>query len=560
MIPVYKIEINPGGSPDYTVTAQATSVHTHEILTSGIGTFDFTLPTKAGNSYQYEDVGLNDTGKVYLGYDSISASDLITVGKVSRISAPLNNQSGYVRVFHCKNQGSVLTRRIKGRKVWENTEADDIVNEVANDLSLGTGDIATETQQIDLTVDKITYFEVMQKVSDHWVSAGTQLQYDFYVDTDNDLVWKSRPIRTSGVETLTVGQNILGYQVTRDGTGIKNEIYAYGKRESYDPQRYGDVGSVTYPTMQGRTYPSDGDSWTHGSGWSDTEGTSSSDNTNPQVGSDDLRCTTDNGTGDFEIERTWATAIQVEGVHGFPMWESWIRRDVTLAGGTHDLRIYAPDSSNYFYCEFTDPGVNDLWKVDVHRLGPDNLYDSETNPDGEFQEQGSPEWYNMKGVCLRVQVGAGTYHVDFDGMCFSFGRYYNTASDGTSQTSYGQRDLLVIDDDLTSNTECQRRAETLLYQQKDPPVRLDVTTALNTNILIGDRLSMTIAAESISSQNFDVVAVDHFFDSNRGAITTASMVDSANVRELPAVSGQDILKERLKMHRLIARGLKTVAK
>lgn len=557
-IPVYKIEINPGGSPDYTIEHAALNLHTHEILTSGIGTFDFTLPTKHGSYYRYKDVGIYDTAKIYLGYKNISASDLITVGNISRISAPLNTQTGYVRVFHCKNQGNVLTRRIKGRKVWESTEADDIVNEVASDLSLGAGDIATETTTIDLTVDKITYFEVLQKVSDYWVNAGTQLKYDFYVDTDNDLVWKARPIRTSGVETLTVGENILGYQVTRDGTGIKNEIYAYGKREKYNPRTYGT--STEYPTMQGRTYPSGGDDWTHGSGWTDTEGTSSSDATSPKVGSDDLRCTTDNGTGDFEIYRTWATAIQVEGLHGFPMMEFWVRRDVTLAGGTHDVRLYAPDDSNYFYREFTDPGSNGVWALDAFSLGPRNLYDATENPDGEFQEQGSPKWYNIKGVCLRVQVGAGTYHVDFDGMCFSFGRYYNTASDGTSQSNYGQRDMLVVDDDLPSNSDCQIRAETLLYQKKDPVVRLDVTTPLNTNILIGDRLSMTIPAEGISSQNFDVVAVDHFFDSERGAITTASMVDSVSVRDLPVVSGPELLAQRQKKLSEVTRGIKGVAK
>lgn len=558
MIPVYKIEINPGGSPDYTIEADALNVHVHEILTSGIGTFDFTLPTKKDGGYQYEDVGLHDTVKIYLGYDSISASDLITIGKIYRITAPLNNQSGYLRVFHGKNQGEILQRRIKGRNVWLNTEADDIVGEVASDLSLGTGDIATETTAVDLTVDKQTYLEVLQQVSDYWVNAGTQLQYDFYVDTDNDLVWKARPIRTSGVETLTVGENILGYQVTRDGTTIKNEIYVYGKREVYNPSRYGSQADVQNPTTHGRTFPSDGDTWTDDGTWSADTGSVASDNTNPKVGSDYTRATSD-AAGDFEFNHTHS-AIHVEGVAGYPMLEFWVRRDVTLAGAQHDVRVLAPDESNYFYTEFTDPGVNNVWGFNIFNLGPNNEYEADENPNGDWQSTGNPDWEDMQGVEFIIDVGAGTYHIDVDGLCFSFGRYRNSASDGTSQSSYGQRDIVVVNDDLTSDSECQSHAETLLYQRKDPVVRLDVTTALNTNILIGDRLSMTIAAEGISSANYDVVAVDHFFDSERGAITTASMVDSASTRILPAVSGQGILAERLRRLGSVARGLRAVAR
>jgi len=131
-----------------------------------------------------------------------------------------------------------------------------------------------------------------------------------------------------------------------------------------------------------------------------------------------------------------------------------------------------------------------------------------------------------------------------DGLYFYPIRPTATASNAASKTSYGQRDQEVTDDKLHSDSECQKRAETLLYQRKDAPIQITVRTPGNTNILVGDRLSMTIPAENITAQNYDVISVEHAF-SMRGFLTTATMVNSANVREPMSITGQqNVIKMR----------------
>jgi len=75
-------------------------------------------------------------------------------------------------------------------------------------------------------------------------------------------------------------------------------------------------------------------------------------------------------------------------------------------------------------------------------------------------------------------------------------------------------DLVVIDDNLRSDAECESRANTLKAKLKDPTTQIDVLTTLNLNILIGDRLSMTIPAEGIAAANYDVLSVEHTLSEN----------------------------------------------
>lgn len=265
MIPVQKIEVWHGGSLLHTIT-DALSIRVREVLTDAVGTFKFAVATKKNGDYLYNDINVYDTVKIWIDYDSVGATPL-TVGKIYRISAPLKTKQGYLRLFYGKNQGEILERRVKGRKAWSGTAASTIVTELANDLGLGTSEIEADTTAVTLTTDVDTYFDLLKKLSDYWYDAGNQVKKDFYVDVNNNLVWKSRPLRTTGVETLSVGEEILSYILTHDATQLKNNITVYGKREVYNPSKYGQTAKVQNPTVHGYTHPSDGDSWTWTSGW-----------------------------------------------------------------------------------------------------------------------------------------------------------------------------------------------------------------------------------------------------------------------------------------------------
>ena len=550
MRPVYKIEIYDS-TPTliHTITSEAVEVRIKETLTQGIGTFSFTVPTVKGvpNPYYYNNVAVNDTVKMWLGYDSVSG-DPLTVGKIYQITAPLSVDSGYLRHFACSNQGEILQRRIKTRKAWEGIGASTIVTELANDLSLTLGEITADATAVTLTTDGETYFDVLSKVSDYWFNAGTQVKKDFFVSWDNKLHWKTRPIRTAGVETLTVGDNLVSYRVLRDVLKVKNKIWVYGHDAPFDPNR----AVLNYA---GRTFPVGGDEWTYGTGWTATKGTLSSDATAPKVGATDLRCAAD-GSFDCQYYRTFSQ-MSVEGKEGYSAIQFWGRRSALLSGD-HHVRIWCPDNSNYFEWEFADPGVNGVWAFRIARLGDNNTYDADTNPNGEWVASGSPTWNNMQGLELLVDSGMA-FNWDLDGCCFSFGRWRGLAEDATSQTNYGQRDVIIVDDLLPSDSDCEKRAETLLYQLKDGVNRLDVVIIGNTNVKIGDRLSMTIPAEGISAANYDVVTVEHSLTKG-GFVTRAVLVNSANIRQPPATSIQEILVDQQRNQRLLGKGLHLIAR
>lgn len=162
-VPVYKIEVYDS-TPDliHTITSDAINISTTEILTSGVGAFSFSVPTKKGSDYAYDDVAVFDKVKIWFGYDSVSG-DPDFVGRILRINAPLSTETGYVRTFKGRSQGEILLRNLKQNKHWEAENASDIVEELADDLSLGKGDVASDTTDVTLTVKTETYFDLLKK-------------------------------------------------------------------------------------------------------------------------------------------------------------------------------------------------------------------------------------------------------------------------------------------------------------------------------------------------------------------------------------------------------------
>lgn len=542
--PVYKIETYTGAVLDHTITSDAINIRVKETLTENVGTFSFTVPTKKnGDTYYYNDIAVNDKIKIYLGYDSISASDLVTIGKVYQIAGPLSTESGYLRAITGRNQGEILKRRLKGMKEWVNVDASVFVTELANDLSLGTGEIATDTTDVNFTVDidkHETYLSLLQKVSDYWYNAGTQIKKDFYVDTDNNLVWKSRPIRTSGVETLTVGDNIIAYQVFRDLDCVRNKIWVYGAAELATPtDKDSWTEDLTKPNNQ--LDHADG-TWTCFSG----AATISIDTANEIVGSNCVKTAGGAATGlvfDFDNGKE-------PNANYYPSFTS----QVYVATGHEQVCIRFTDDSgddNEAIKWFT--AKPNEWSIITSKCGSKNA-DLWSYPKANVSVF---DWSGIKKIEWITSTTAG---VDFyvDGAFFNSRRFLNTAEDATSQSNYGVREMVVVDDALGSTAECEMRGEALLYQLKDPPIRLDVTVPGNTGLKIGDRLPMTIPAENISAVNFDVITVIHTFNKNQGFRTNATMLDSGSLRYAPPISMNEVLVDQFKRQKETAKGIQRV--
>jgi len=500
--PVYKIETYTGAAKDHTIEKNALNIYFKEVVTDGIGHFSFMVPTKKnGGTYIYDDIALYDKVKIYLGYDNVGETPNF-VGRVGTISAPLSIQGGYVRVISGLSQGEILLDRLKKNKYYDAVGASTIVTELASDLGLGTGQIAADATAVTMEVRTKTYFDVLKAISDYWYNAGTQIKKDFYVDVNNNLVWKSRPIRTAGVETLTVGENVLHYDVTRQIRAVRNDIVVYGK-----PERY---------------LPSDKDEWTESlTNWSASSGSLSLNSTDEQVGTYCIQCNSGEGsTNTFKRDLNRITIRTIQKLNLYRYCDSYI-----IAA---KVRLLAPDTSNYFEA---DMGSGLLWYFYTFEMGPDHVYDATERPTEPWTETGSPNWWDIQGLQFHFTHSVGTGKNSLvDGIYFYPERFVGTGTDAGSKTAYGTRELEVSDVNLASDSDCTKRAETLLYQRKDPPIQIDMTVVGNTNILVGDRLVQSIPAENISAVNFDVIAVEQSF-SAQGFMTKLTMMNSVNVRE-----------------------------
>ena len=535
--PVYKIETLTAAVLDHTITSDVVRIYTKDIITEGVGHFNFTVPTKKNGSYYYDDIALGDIVKIYFGYGSVGATPNF-IGKVGRISAPLSTQSGYQRIISGFSQGEILLRRLKRWRTFDDETANAIATELATDLGIDhAADIDANANLVTLHIENETYFDTLKRLSDYWVDAANQVKADFWVDVDGHLHWQNRPVRTAGVETLTVGENIISCPVTRDVHLVKNKIYVIG------------VGQKPQPEWR--------DWWTESdTNWTGMYGSTLSFDTGEKVyGDGSIECWDSAAIGDPAepyARRDLETTVDWSEKNGVDRtFHIQYRMECSVAptpGWLFRVFLYAPDSTNMAYKEIGEP-VEDTW----HEA---------TWADTDFANWpgGTPDWEQITAIlCYAGAASAVDPMVVYeyvDDIYISDGRANYTAEDAASQASYGLREVQYIDQQLMTNAECESRGKTLLYQRKDPPTQIVVTTKGNTNILIGDRLPMTIPAEGISAANYDIFSVENAF-ADQGFSTTAHMINSANTRQGLALDQRGMLIDFERKIRSLSRQLIT---
>jgi hypothetical protein len=395
--PLYKITISDkDDNLTYTITDGVVRFKTHVGVNDDSGSFEITLPSVSGNTVLYPALEVSDIIRIWIGWDgNYDIGDPDFMGTTYQITGTLKDGQA-LKVIRGKSNSDILQRRIKARKVYIGIDAHTIVDELATDLGLGTSEIAADTTDITLTQDSETYADILKKISDYWYSAGSQVQKDYFVDSSFNLVWKARPIRTVGVETLTVGENLFEYTVLKDRTNLKNAIGVYGALTPFNPKDDG---------ITGRKSPINGDSYTHGSGWTAIAGSIAANSTSPKIGSDCTRFS--NNTAPYHMEGylTLPTPINVEGLSGYSVLEFYSRR--YGFNGDISLQLWAPDSSNYFATTYNSGSVDDAWSpIRRYALGANNEYNAVTNPTGQWTKNGNASWDNITSI-YQPQLTAG---------------------------------------------------------------------------------------------------------------------------------------------------------
>ena len=505
----------------YTITDEVIDCNTNDTCTTSVGSFKFTLPAVKGFTNAYADIGNFYKAKIYYGYDG-SYTHLFT-GRIMSIATNAS-RSSVTRVFQGKGLAEILERRHIINAHWDATDASTIVGEFATALSLSS-DIDADTIEEKITVDSETYFDALKRISDYWQNDGAIVKKDFGVNKDGELFWKTRPLRTVGVESLT---DILEYDLTYDILNSKNNITVYGAASNFYPLIPDDVTEST-------------------SDWTATSGSLSA-SADHQVGSYSILVSA--ASGGAVMHHHFVDPLTVKDTnHIFCHYKA------ASTGGSPNVTLYAPDSSNTFLASLTNNGG---WLTFDHNLGPSYMQ-SGGNPDGPWTEgTGHPNWWNLTGIEFGVNGGANPCEIYVDGLYLNPVRPYATATDATNITAYGQRDAIIVSDNLQSASECQSYAESQLYQQKMRVMRLDAKVKGNINYLVGDRIAVTLPLDGITASNFDLVSVENFYTkAPLGYTTIAHFIDTDSTRTLPAKSPLEVLQRQASRNKLLTTNLYT---
>ena len=95
--------------------------------------------------------------------------------------------------------------------------------------------------------------------------------------------------------------------------------------------------------------------------------------------------------------------------------------------------------------------------------------------------------------------------------------------DTSSQSSYGLRELVEVDEELWSDEECASRAKALLANLKDSAEQLTLKSTVldygTTPLLPGDTVHVTLPNEDVDG-DFRIISVEYYVDAKTQTLET----------------------------------------
>jgi len=135
------------------------------------------------------------------------------------------------------------------------------------------------------------------------------------------------------------------------------------------------------------------------------------------------------------------------------------------------------------------------------------------------------DWTKIKTVIISVDqkyLSYGNWWVDM--FHFGYGRWKSTQEDTASQNNYGLRELVEVDEELTSDNACERRAKALLDHLKDPAEYLRVRSTVidygNNPLLPMDKINVKLPNENVDS-DFRIESVEYRVDARTQTLEIA---------------------------------------
>jgi len=391
--------------------------------------------------------------------------------------------------------GEKLFRRVV-TKTYSNQKGEAIVKDLL-DYYVGLSHVRDSIELVentDTTYTKLEYentpvFDILKYIAGSADKAGV-IGYDFRVAPDAKFEFFQRNSKTSPV---SISEKIEASEYRKVILAVRNKARIFGS--------------------QGKNFPADLDSWSESTlGWTVVSGTLSLESGRQRKGSYNLRVDAA-ASVEGNIYRTFDALCRPQ---TFVVW-AWMPGN--LGGGYGYVRLWAPDSSNYFQANIKSilEGQCILqWGLISLALGPNQMYDADSNPNGIWTKTGNPQWSQVSGLQLIIcTIGAASYYMYDGNFGFLNCSYTGTFEDSGSQSLYGLRELTETDEELSSDNECTLRAKAILAQLKDPAEYLTVRSTVidygTTPILAGDKIHVTLPNENVDA-DFRILSVEYYVD------------------------------------------------
>ena len=433
----------------------------------------------------------------------------IRVEEVTCESSPIEN---YVRVKG-RCWGENLFRRVI-TKTYENKKGEDIVKDLIDyytDLS-HVRDSTELIEDTDTTYTLLEYentpvFDVLQYIASSSDKSGA-VGFDFRVEPDAKFAFFPRNSKTSPV---SLSELIESSEYTRDIHRIRNRIMTYGAR--------------------GRPYPLDSD----GQPWSDTL---SEDVTQVNYWLEHTlgkwEPTTANTTMDIETSSVfkgskcvkavctaymyyvsfwWVFPANYVNANQYPALVFAVKADSNHSL-SHSIELHdGTGDDNIVWRGFTIPKTGEwgVIKLDIGKNHVDEWTENVFNV-SDFR------WDLIMGVRFTVNQKPGQYgDVWVDMFHFGQGRWearrpLEAQEPTSSQTTYGERELAEVDEELHSNNECDLRAKALLAHLENPAEYITVSSTVidygTDTLLPGDKVHVTLPNENIDA-DYRIISAEY---------------------------------------------------
>jgi hypothetical protein len=385
--------------------------------------------------------------------------------------------------------GEKLFRRVV-TKTYSSQKGEAIVKDLL-DYYVGLSHVRSSTELVentDTTYTKLEYentpvFDILKYIAGSADKAGV-IGFDFRVAPDAKFEFFQRNSKTS---SISLSEKIETSEYRKDISSVRNKITSYGVAD--------------------KSVPSDKDAWTESltpadGNWYAVSGTVSFDTATKKKGTGSIKTYAVNLY--YAACRFVLNSGKEVNSNLYPLLSFWIRRESTFNG---NINVILYDITEKSASHMFNIGAAEWFQRDFKvGVGNADVWDVESGFD----------WTQIKIIrfdCWFTGTGTGSFWVD--GLFFGGRRYSSTQEDSGSQSLYGLRELVEVDEELYSDNECMLRAKAILAQLKDPREYLTIRSTVidygTTPILAGDKIHVTLPNENVDA-DFRILSVEYYVD------------------------------------------------